>query len=59
MLKTIFMNMRKVMWIEAILGLWILFSPWVVFNSVLFSNVAAGILLILISCWRFWSYKTE
>ena len=35
-------------WIEIILGLWVLVSPWLVPASLTASNVIVGILIILI-----------
>ena len=43
-------------WIEFVLGIWILSSPWILgywrITSALWSQVVAGVVLILLSLWR-------
>lgn len=41
--------MKGIKWIELILGLWVLFSPWLAAGALTASNVIVGILIVLIA----------
>lgn len=47
--------MRKFIWVQVILGFWILLSPWILdfsfVNPARWSNVIAGVLILLSSLW--------
>lgn len=41
--------MKGLRWVELILGLWIVVSPWLAASTLNISNVIVGILVILIA----------
>lgn len=47
--------MRVNFWIQLLAGLWILISPWVLgfyaINLALWSNLIAGVLIIILNIW--------
>ena len=50
----------KVLWMQAVLGCWVLISPWlfgVGTNAVLlWSNVIAGVAIVLLALWSFFEH---
>jgi len=50
-------------WVQLVLGLWILISPWLVgFSSVttaLWSNVIAGLLIVIFALWGLFGGKSS
>lgn len=46
-------------WINALLGVWVVVSPWILgFSAVLaavWSHVILGVLIAALACWRGWS----
>lgn len=51
--------MKGLRWVELILGLWIVVSPWLVANVLNISNVIVGILVILIACVELFGGKSS
>lgn len=54
--------MKGLKWIVFLLGLWVLVSPWILgfsaYTLAMWSNVVAGILIIIYSLWELFGNKT-
>jgi hypothetical protein len=54
--------MKGLKWIVFLLGLWVLVSPWILgfsaYALAMWSNVVAGILIIVCSLWDLFGGKT-
>ena len=50
-------------WVQLVLGLWILVSPWILgfagITTALWSNVIAGILVAIFAIWELFGGKLE
>ncbi|MBI2591126.1 MAG: SPW repeat protein [Candidatus Brennerbacteria bacterium] len=49
------MHFKKNIWVQLILGVWIFVSPWLLgfyeINLALWSNLIAGIAIVILSLW--------
>jgi hypothetical protein len=55
--------MKALSWIQLVLGLWVLVSPWVMgfadLTAALWSNVIAGALIVIFSLWQLFGGKSS
>lgn len=55
--------MKICRWFFLILGLWVLISPWALgfssFNTAMWSNVIAGVLIIVCALWELFGSKNK
>ncbi len=53
--------MKGLKWIVFLLGLWVLVSPWILgfstYTLAMWSNVVAGVLIIIIALWKIFGEK--
>jgi hypothetical protein len=55
--------MKSLSWVQLVLGLWVLVSPWVMgfadLTSALWSSVIAGALIVIFSLWQLFGGKSS
>lgn len=48
--------MKYLGWIQLVLGLWIIVSPWILgfayINTILWSNIFTGVFVVVVALWQ-------
>ena len=55
--------MKNLNWVQLVLGLWVLVSPWILgfseISTALWSNVIIGVLIVISALWQLFGVKSS